>query len=189
MPGEIVSATGKASMGQGGSKKKTAKKSAVTKRARQGSALPPDGSTLSAYPEGCCVLIAVTARDVRVPGAVMSFRPASIGAIPFGDVHDDVDAAWYLVSFRIGREGSPHCRRLSHPPSSLAWNVGMGLAAETNGYLAVLESRWPERAAPMDDALGVEADPMQIMEQANPQGGGVADAARDGRDGRGGIGS
>lgn len=72
--------------------------------------------------------------------------------------------AWHLVSFRIGRDGSPHCRMLKNPPSSLEWNVGMGLAAETNGYLSVLGSRWPERAAPLDDALGTEADPIQVMQ-------------------------
>jgi hypothetical protein len=124
------------------------------RRARQGSVLPVDGSRLSEYPEGCCVLISPSAQDVRMVAA----KP------PLSAVESPSSPAWHLVSFRIGRDGSPHCRMLRNPPSSLEWNVGMGLAAETNGYLLVLGSRWPERAAPLDDALGTEADPIQVMQ-------------------------
>lgn len=132
------------------------------KRARQGSALPADGSMLSEYPEGCCVLISPAAQDVRVAASSLPLKspPTAADRSPVGP-------SWYLVSFRIGRDGSPHCRMLSNPPSSLEWNVKMGLAAETNGYLRVASSRWPERSAPLDDALGTEADPVQVMQSVN----------------------
>lgn len=129
-------------------------KKKVVRARRPGAALPADGSLLSAYPEGCCVLLEAMPRDFRASAASGPHRDVAAGP------------SWYLVSFRIGL-GSPHCRVMQHPPSSPAWNVGMGNAVETNGYLAVKGSRWPERAAPLDDALETEADPIQVMQAAS----------------------
>ncbi len=146
--------SGKSGKGSGKGVGKGKPSNAKVARRRQGATLPPDGSLLSAYPEGCCVLLEATPRDFR----------ATVGSGPRHDV--PAGPSWYLVSFRIGL-GSPHCRMMANPPSSLTWNVGMGIAVETNGYLAVKSSRWPERAAPLDDALGTESDPVQVMQVAN----------------------
>jgi hypothetical protein len=85
--------------------------------AMQGQALPPDGSPISAYPNGCCVL-----------------------------VDHGGEVAWHMLLFRIGRTGPPFCGRMSNLPTSVTWNHGMGDSRSIPEPTIVLASAWPLRA-------------------------------------------
>lgn len=103
-----------------------------TKRSLQGTDLPADGSPLSAYPIGCCVLLALA------------------GGGP----------AWHLVLFRIGGSGNPHCARLASDPAREGWNARMGDARETRDESTVLASRWPFRAS-LDEGAEIDPIALQ----------------------------
>ncbi len=106
-----------------GSAKNHAKASSKTnskeKKNLQGKDLPPDGSPLSAYPVGACVLL-------QAP--------------------DDPTPTWHIVSFRIGGSGNPHVARMSIHPSSESWYLGRsGSVRSVSDSLIVLSSAWPNR--------------------------------------------
>ncbi len=99
-------------------------------KAAQGAPLPPDGSPISDFPIGSCVL-----------------------------VERDSSAAWYLLMFRIARSGPPFCGLMSHPPSSPRWNDRMGDSRSIPDATIVLASAWPLRMRAAD-ASGGEEDPL-----------------------------
>ncbi len=106
-----------------------------SKKAGQGSPLPPDGSPLSAYLVGSCVVLGEG--PVAGPG-------------------------WYLVAFRIGGTGNPHVRKMANLPSSIAWNVGLGDAREVKDTLVVEQSAWPSRVTD-ERALDADSDPDPVL--------------------------
>lgn len=112
-----------------GKKKKKASLAAV-----QGSQLPPDGSPISSYPNGCCVLI-----------------------------DHGGEVAWHMLLFRIGKRGPPFCGRMSHLPSSPSWNSQMGDSRSIPEATTALSSAWPLRGRRADGA-GEEEDPLMTGE-------------------------
>lgn len=112
-------------------------------RALQGSELPPDGSPISAFSVGCCVQIAPDAPDAP---------DARAG-----------EATWYMILFRIGKDGPSFCGRMTHPPSSPAWNSRLGDARSILESTPVARSAWPNRARSTDAAGGDgdEHDPLK----------------------------
>lgn len=127
-----------------------------SKKGAQGAPLPDDGSPLSAYPVGACVLIEI-----------------------------DGSSDWYLIAFNIGKVGNPHLRKLVHPPTSLDWNTGPSAAHEFSCRLVVQQSAWPRRATD-DRARDADVDPDPLLNyvhsdesdvpelpSASPAGGGL----------------
>jgi len=104
-----------------------------SKKGIQGSSLPVDGSRLSAYPVGSCVLI-------------------EIGG----------SAAWHLITNRIGGIGNPHVRRLVNPPTSSDWNAGPSQTKEISDGLVVQRSAWPRRVTD-ERSLDANSDPDPIL--------------------------
>jgi hypothetical protein len=102
-----------------------------SKKGAQGGELPPDRSPLEDYPIGSCVLLDV-----------------------------EGDPIWYLVSFRIGKTGDPHCGKLNRDPSSSTWNHGMADARQTDCRRIVLASAWPNRPGQAGAGGGAEQDPL-----------------------------
>lgn len=100
-------------------------------RVPQGAALPAAGSALDEYPTGCCVVM-------------------SLGGL----------TSWHMILYRIGGEGSPHCGRMSIPPSVAGWNAGVGEGVEVRASTIVLESCWPYRPAAAEAGEGQEKDPL-----------------------------
>ena len=103
------------------------------KKYAQGSQLPPDGSPLSSYPIGSCVLIDVNGYH-----------------------------GWHLIAFRIGGYGNPHVRIMAHPPSSQDWNSKTGQAREVDDGIIVLRSAWPHRATD-SRGLDANSDPDPVI--------------------------
>ncbi len=104
-----------------------------SKKGTQGSPLPADGSLLSRYPVGSCVLL---------------------------EIEGVTD--WYLIAFRIGGSGNPHLRRMRHPPTSADWNVGPSYVREFSDRLVVRQADWPLRIAD-DRTLHADSDPDPVL--------------------------
>jgi len=68
--------------------------------------------------------------------------------------------SWYMILYRIGGEGSPHCGRMSIFPSIAGWNSGVGEGVEVRESTIVLEACWPYRPAASEPGEGDEKDPL-----------------------------
>lgn len=108
------------------------------KKSSQGRPLPADGTELSAYPIGCCVL-------TSFPGS-----PSQ---------------EWFLIAFRIGGVGCGdeaagiHLRRLEYDPHAPGWEYSQHDTRETRVAMVASSSCWPFRRADAD-SVGEERDPL-----------------------------